>query len=733
MGFKNLLARFRLKKDTVAKWNSNNPVLMDGEPGVEVDGKKVKMKIGDGSTPWKALSYLTWDEAVIGADKGSTNYYGMVLPDSETVQWVRTPEMGIIPYTNDVSNGNGKIGTSTWPFEAMYAKEFHGNADSASTLSATLPVSKGGTGVTNFAADRVLIGNGSGNILNSYITAKRIAIGMGTNPAAGWRRLCKITAIANYSQFFLFITGGFNTGPPAYATLSINTMHTSARIKQLSGVSGTVVQVRLVNVSANTYWIDVYTNGVSATMGEQTFIFLGNVVLSEITTTNPAPVFTDTVTATASCSLRAIVDQPTISLIGDVSGAGTFTGSDININTSVSQAGTRWNAVTQGKTWSRIYKLDSSAITGSSGLISISCTRPSVICNATFLITVSQTPYDSRAVCTQLSNGTYTSFQYRIVANNNGSYYFEIYDFANNINSGTSQTWSCHFVPLLNATLTPYTVFTDGGTIPSGYTTLGMCLSNMKSGRSSYANGEGSIAQNFQYVIGMYNENVDGGKLGSMESTGTAFVVGNGYSAVGTADSYIRSNACRITYDGQVIGKKNYAATGADYAELREWFDGNPDNEDRRGYFVTLVDDKIKIAEPGDYVEGIISGNPAVLGNHDECWMGKNLRDEFGDFIYEDVEIMDEETGEISIGKHYKINPDYDPDQEYISRQQRKEWSAVGMLGHLSVRDDGSCRPNGYCHVGHGGIATASERGYRVVKRMSDNVVEIVFSIYAQF
>ena len=45
----------------------------------------------------------------------------------------------------------------------------------------------------------------------------------------------------------------------------------------------------------------------------------------------------------------------------------------------------------------------------------------------------------------------------------------------------------------------------------------------------------------------------------------------------------------------------------------------------------------------------------------------------------------------------YKPNPDYDASQPYIERRDRKEWDAVGMLGVLSVWDDGTCQVDGWC------------------------------------
>lgn len=41
-----------------------------------------------------------------------------------------------------------------------------------------------------------------------------------------------------------------------------------------------------------------------------------------------------------------------------------------------------------------------------------------------------------------------------------------------------------------------------------------------------------------------------------------------------------------------------------------------------------------------------------------------------------------------------------------------KEWSPIGMLGKLVVRDDGTCQINGYCKPNQDGIATQSENWY---------------------
>lgn len=256
-------------------------------------------------------------------------------------------------------------------------------------------------------------------------------------------------------------------------------------------------------------------------------------------------------------------------------------------------------------------------------------------------------------------------------------------------------------------------------------------------GYCAHSEGCQTAAGKYQHAQGTYNNQTTAtAPEGIGASAATAFVIGNGTSTA-------NSNAFRVTYQGNTYGAGSTINQGADYAEYFEWQDSNPGTEDRRGYFVTLDGEQIKIAEPNDYILGIISGQPAVIGNGDEDWRGRYILDEFGAFITEEFEyeeeihetVIDEETGEARVetktvtktGTKYKENPDYDSSLPYVQRADRPEWDAVGMMGVLSVRDDGTCQVNGYCKVAEGGIATASESGYRVIKRINDHIVKVVF------
>ena len=214
-------------------------------------------------------------------------------------------------------------------------------------------------------------------------------------------------------------------------------------------------------------------------------------------------------------------------------------------------------------------------------------------------------------------------------------------------------------------------------------------------------------------------------------------IVGNG------SDGNNKSNAHTLDWAGNAWYQGSVTSNGADYAEFFEWEDENPCNEDRVGLLVTLDGEKIRLAETGDEILGIISGTAAVLGDNYECeWNGKYLTDDFGRVIYDEVEEfiyvitgIDEETNEpitekksIGFFKHPRLNPNYDPEQKYINRAERPEWDTVGMLGKLYLRDDGTCVVNGYAMAEKDGIATASadKTNMRVLSRVSENVIRVM-------
>ena len=315
-----------------------------------------------------------------------------------------------------------------------------------------------------------------------------------------------------------------------------------------------------------------------------------------------------------------------------------------------------------------------------------------------------------------------------------------------------------HFVKTGNIATGLYAVAAGTGTTATGDYSTAFGRKNVASGHASFAAGQdtkasgyystifgkSSTALDYQFKIGIYAKD---GTAGAMNSTvGDAFIIGNGVDEYGSV-GVVRSNAFRVTYAGKAYGLASYSSSGADYAEYFEWKDGNPNNEDRRGKLVTLDGEKIRFAtSEDDYILGIVSANPCIEGDvYSDDWQGKYLTDVFGQRLtqtvhiparYEEREVVDHETGETTTENiliedehdavQWVLNPDYDPEQEYVSREDRKEWTSIGLMGKLVVIDDGTCEVNGYCKAGVNGIATKADDGYRVMARIDDTHIRVL-------
>jgi hypothetical protein len=48
--------RIQIRRDTTANWAANNPVLLQGELGLDITSNC--LKIGDGVNPWNNLPYF---------------------------------------------------------------------------------------------------------------------------------------------------------------------------------------------------------------------------------------------------------------------------------------------------------------------------------------------------------------------------------------------------------------------------------------------------------------------------------------------------------------------------------------------------------------------------------------------------------------------------------------------------------------------------------------------------
>ena len=138
-----------------------------------------------------------------------------------------------------------------------------------------------------------------------------------------------------------------------------------------------------------------------------------------------------------------------------------------------------------------------------------------------------------------------------------------------------------------------------------------------------------------------------------------------------------------VTADGTVV------SPNADFAEVAEWADGNPDNENRTGYFVCAnvpVDGIImKKATSTDDVKGVTIENPAFAGNYTADKLDSN-----GNLL--------------------------------------PKYSFVAVIGFVPVIDNGTCEIGGRCMPDDNGCAipSSNDMGYQVVNRIDENRVLII-------
>ena len=168
----------------------------------------------------------------------------------------------------------------------------------------------------------------------------------------------------------------------------------------------------------------------------------------------------------------------------------------------------------------------------------------------------------------------------------------------------------------------------------------GRVESDENSPNSVYINGESSVTAYAGNTSSVNNYNLRTGHNGYTQIIGR-----NTVDTDNVFVSYVNgSNRIRFQADGNGRFDGGADIGNADYAEMFEWSDGNPNNEDRRGYSVVLVGEKIRPAtssdDPADIL-GIISGNPGVLGDAAALnWNNRYLKDEFGTNITVDKEYL---------------------------------------------------------------------------------------------
>ena len=172
--------------------------------------------------------------------------------------------------------------------------------------------------------------------------------------------------------------------------------------------------------------------------------------------------------------------------------------------------------------------------------------------------------------------------------------------------------------------------------------------------------------------------------------------------------------------DGNGYADGTWNNNGADYAEFFESVDGSALPV---GATVVLDGNKVRVATSQDalsQVMGVVrpkepSKASMVIGNTAwNKWANKYLTDDFDRYIMEDHDVLewvDEDGKQCSYEshnipegvvvpqnatrlthdnkgnkfQHYKLNPAWDKDAEYVPREQRPEWNIIGLVGQVRI------------------------------------------------
>lgn len=119
MANKTVPATIKHRRATAAEWESTNYVLAEGEIGYDTTSKVTK--IGDGSTPWKALPFFattdlsfskaSWGQIAALSEGGSASKYFSV-GDEKTIELTTGEEITlvILGFNHDDLASGGKAG-----------------------------------------------------------------------------------------------------------------------------------------------------------------------------------------------------------------------------------------------------------------------------------------------------------------------------------------------------------------------------------------------------------------------------------------------------------------------------------------------------------------------------------------------------------------------------------------------------------------------------------------------
>jgi hypothetical protein len=213
-----------------------------------------------------------------------------------------------------------------------------------------------------------------------------------------------------------------------------------------------------------------------------------------------------------------------------------------------------WDTSIKCATWSRLFQYSAAnEVIGGAFLVNIQATRGNVVYGPTVLVNFG---HASTCNIVQINNISYTNIKIRGVVDSNGAGYLEIYDNANSATNSTTQSVTVSVTKLTKGlSITKYTSFTDGSTIPTNYaskgeiTTVSGCYYTGKSatsGSADTASSAGKLTTARTLTIGNTGKSFDGSANVSWTLADIGALPAAGGNVTGnikvTNDSYLEWN-----------------------------------------------------------------------------------------------------------------------------------------------------------------------------------------------
>jgi len=246
--------RIQFRRDSSDNWNRLNPILADGEPGLEYDTNKVK--IGDGSNTWSSLSYATVSSnqslnttsevAFYTANIGGLNVTGAItLPNSGVANGIQSVDgRNTIYFETDNSIQFIANNTFQTSFNADGTVQFGGGyifPNTPGTSGQVLVYNPSGSGEHDLQWQTLSGGSGGG----SGITLTSLRVGTPNAPSG------------DGSLSYNNTTGTFTFTPPNLSGYVTGTPWTSQGYLTSSSLSGYVQSSSLSTVATSGSYLDL--------------------------------------------------------------------------------------------------------------------------------------------------------------------------------------------------------------------------------------------------------------------------------------------------------------------------------------------------------------------------------------------------------------------------------------------------------------------------------------------